>query len=123
MKNRLKEIAEATAVAFQAECTVTFPAAAPACINDPSLGDLVDRCAGELGMINLKRPPQLSSDDFSHVSVRVPSCYVWLGAGGAEDIYAGGVLHDPHVRFNEGAMPYGVELMVRTAVRWLEENR
>ena len=123
VKVRLKEIAEATAVAFQAECTVTFPAAAPACINDAGMSQLVDRCAEELGMVNLKRSPQLSSDDFSHVSVRVPSCYIWLGAGGPEEIYAGGVLHDPHVRFNENAMPFGVELMVSTALRWLSENQ
>lgn len=123
VKVRLKEISEATAAAFQAECTVTFPAAAPACINDAGMSQLVDRCAEELGMVNLKRSPQLSSDDFSHVSVRVPSCYIWLGAGGPEEIYAGGVLHDPHVRFNENAMPFGVELMVSTALHWLSENR
>ena len=123
IKQRLKEIAEATAVAFQAECTVTFPAAAPACINDAGLGALVDRCAQGLQMVNLKRPPQLSSDDFSLVSAQVPSCYVWLGAGGSEERYAGGVLHDPRVCFNEAAMPFGVDLMVHTAVCWLEENR
>lgn len=123
VKNRLREVAETIAEAFQAECKVTFPAAAPACINDPALSAVVDRCAAALGMTNLKNPPQLSSDDFSHVSVRVPSCYVWLGAGGSEEIYAGGVLHDPRVRFNEDAMLYGVQLLVNTAVRWLEENR
>ena len=122
IKKRLKEIAEATAATFQAECVVTFPATAPACVNDPLLDNLVNQCADELGMVNLKRSPQLSSDDFSHVSVRVPSCYIWLGAGGPEEVYAGGVLHDPHVRFNENAMPYGVELMVHTAMRWLKEN-
>lgn len=123
VKVRMRKVAEAISTAFQAECTVTFPAHAPACINDAGLAQLVNRCAAELGMTNLQSPPQLSSDDFSHVSVRTSSCYVWLGAGGSEEIYAGGVLHDPRVRFNEDAMPFGTALMVDTAVRWLEENQ
>ena len=48
---------------------------------------------------------------------------VWLGAGVSEERYAGGVLHDPRVCFNEAAMPFGVDLMVHTAVCWLEVNR
>lgn len=123
VKVRMRKVAEAISTAFQAECTVTFPAHAPACINDAGLAQLVNCCAAELGMTNLQSPPQLSSDDFSHVSVRTSSCYVWLGAGGSEEIYAGGVLHDPRVRFNEDAMPFGTALMVDTAVRWLEENQ
>lgn len=122
IKERLKDIAESTAGAFQAGCTVTFPASAPACINHPEICDLVDRCAAELQMENLKRPPQLSSDDFSHVAVRVPSGYIWLGAGSTEPEYADGVLHDPRVRFHEKALYYGTNLMLRAATTWLEEH-
>lgn len=122
IKGRLKEIAETTAATFQADCAVTFPAAAPACVNHPEICALVDLCAAELGMINLKRPPQLSSDDFSHVAAMVPSGYVWVGAGGAEPEYADGVLHDPRVRFNEKALMYGTQLLVNVATRWLETH-
>ena len=123
VKARMRNVAQAISSAFLAECSVTFPTHAPACVNDGALAALVDRCASELGMVNQKNPPQLASDDFSHLSVRIPSCYIWLGAGGPEEIYDGGVLHDPRVRFNEDAMPFGVALMASAALRWLEEHR
>lgn len=123
VKVRMGKVAEAISTAFQAECTVTFPAHAPACINDAEVAQLVNRCAAGLGMVNHQSPPQLSSDDFSHISVRIPSCYVWLGAGGSDEIYSGGVLHDPRVRFNEDAMPFGAALMAETALRWLEAHQ
>lgn len=122
VKKRLKEVAEATAAAFRAGCTVTFPSSAPACINAPEICDLVERCAADLGMENLRQPPQLCSDDYSHVGARVPSGYIWLGAGGTEPEYADGVLHDPRVCFNEDALVYGAELMAAVAEGWLAEH-
>lgn len=122
IKGRLKEIAESVASMFHAECVVTFPASARACVNHPDICALVDRCADGLNMKNLKRPPQMSSDDFSHVSERVPSAYIWLGAGGTEPQYANGVLHDPRVRFHEDALLCGTELMLSVTEAWLREH-
>lgn len=122
IKRRVQEIAASVAGMFHAECVVTFPASAKACVNHPEICELVDRCAGGLAMKNLKRPPQMSSDDFSHVSERVPSAYIWLGAGGSEPPYANGVLHDPRVRFHEDALLCGAELMIAATETWLREH-
>lgn len=122
IKARLVEIAEKTADAFHAECRVSFPASAPASVNDGSVTQCVNQCAAACGLSNLRRRPQVVSDDFSYVSVRVPSCYVWLGAGADDKNHTGGVLHDPRVRFNEKALPLGAALMADTAMSWLNNN-
>lgn len=123
IRKRIEEIAACAAAAFHATCKVTFPASAPSCVNDQEVCRCVDEAGESLGMENLKMLPHLSSDDFSHVSVCVPSCYIWMGAGGTDEQHAGGVLHDPKVRFSEDALTYGTGLLVGTAVNWLNRQK
>ena len=59
--------------------------------------------------------------DFSVIAERIPSTYMFLSAGFADErgAYAG---HNPHVRFNEDVCPIGVAAYVHCAMRWLESH-
>ena len=122
VKARIREICESVDKAYHTACTVDFPLSADACINDETVADIVNSCAAQLGMRNKRNKPQLVSDDYSYVSSRIPSCYVWLGAGGKDPKFADGVLHTPNVCFNEEAMPFGAALYADTAEKWLAKK-
>ena len=62
------------------------------------------------------------SEDFSALSVRVPSVLYWFGTGSTEEGYNYGV-HDSRVTFNEKALPQMAAVYAVSAMRWLEEHQ
>jgi hippurate hydrolase len=61
------------------------------------------------------------SEDFAHVSAKVPSVPMFLAAGNVKEGYAYPA-HNPKVRFDEKALPIGAAAHVYIAVRWLQEH-
>ena len=122
VKSRLIAISQSIACAFQTTCEISFRISTSACINAPAMVQLINCCAKNLGMVNKRMKPQLVSDDFSFLSNQVPGCYIWIGAGGNERKYASGTLHAANVCFNEAVMPYGVSLLVSSALKWLRNE-
>ncbi|MGE4352856.1 MAG: M20 family metallopeptidase [Oscillospiraceae bacterium] len=118
-RTRLVEIAKNIAVAFHAECEVNFLSSAPACYNDEALVGLVEGVGNRLGMRPVVRGVEMVSEDFAFLSRLIPSCLVWIGAGGPDARYQGCRLHDANVRFNEDVIPYGCALLTECAVTWL----
>ena len=55
---------------------------------------------------------------FSYISDKVPSMFLWLGAGG-KDNYS---LHNPNVVFDESALPVGAAVLANCAINWLKDN-
>ena len=62
------------------------------------------------------------SEDFSCISVKVPSVLYWFGTGGVEEGYNYGV-HDNRVTFNEEALHQMAAAYTVSALRWLKEHQ
>ena len=125
-KKRLTEVAQGIGAAYRTQVTVTFPKLLPPLIAD---GDMAD-CAGKymqelLGQGAMRVPNDTKgggSEDFAHVSVKVPSVPMFLAAGNVKEGYVRPA-HHPQVRFDENAMPIGAAAHVYMAIRYLQEHR
>lgn len=63
----------------------------------------------------------MGAEDFSYMLEKVPGAMVWLGNGGDG---AGAVsLHNSRHDFNDLAIPFGVSFFVRTAERFLGDQK
>ena len=60
-----------------------------------------------------------ATEDFSLIAERVPSVFLYLGAGYLDERGNYGA-HNPKVVFNEDVCPIGVASMVHCAVQWLK---
>lgn len=68
--------------------------------------------------LNISEKPLSGTEDFSYITEKVPSMYIWLG-GGVED---NAPLHNPNVIFDEEAIPIGASVLANCAIKWLEKN-
>ncbi len=131
LKRRLGEVSSGIAAAFGATAELTFDYGAPALLNSGTLlamikphlavllGDrrLIDLGAGGEGGLSFSG----GSEDFSHISQRLPSLMAMLCAG---DRAAGYLypLHHPSARFDESVLPIGVAVFCTVAALF-EKNR
>lgn len=93
----------------------------PSMYNNPELCDTMRPFIEEvIGKENLKlvEKPFAGTEDFSYVTEKVPSMYIWLG-GGVENNPS---LHNPNVIFDEDAMPIGSSVLANCAIKWLGKN-
>jgi hippurate hydrolase len=129
----MTEIAELTAKAFRTVASVEFGSGCPTLMNDKALSESANKYVCELlGRERTLNAVQLSSfggkssksagsEDFAHVSQRVPSIMLALAAGNPEEGYLY-PQHHPKVMFDENALAPGCAVYAYTAMRWLEEN-
>lgn len=120
---RMRAIAHHTAAAFGAEADFRFEKGYPVVVNDPGTTEILGEAArAVLGPDGLETPPPLmGSEDFAHYALRVPSAFLWLGAGNP-DVLAPAPNHDPHFAADEGALPYGTAILVEGALRLLADG-
>lgn len=124
-RGRLSEICESVCKTFRAECDIEFlgPGIPPMYNNDDLLKDTnryINEMLGEGTTHEIER--MTGSEDFSSVSVRVPSVLYWFGTGSEEEGYNYGV-HDNRVTFNEEALHQMAAVYAVSALRWLEEHQ
>ena len=125
-QKRIKEIAEAIGTAYRADVTVDYKYFLPAMIAEPE----VTKCAVTymkelLGPCAMQIPAGQNgggSEDFAHVASRVPSVPMFLAAGNTKDGYLYPA-HNPKVRFDETALPYGAAAHAYLAIRWLQDHK
>ncbi len=119
----LFSISEQTAQALGCRARVTWHDGYPVTANDPAEAErffAVARDAfGESAggpRVQVLEAPIMGAEDFSFYGRHVPSCFFFLGLRppGA-DAYP--VLHTSEFDFNDDALPIGIELMCRLAVR------
>ena len=135
MKERMEEIAAATAAAFRAEAELRFTSGCPTLINDKELSGCISGYVKELlGPGKAFSVEELSamggggasgssgSEDFAYVSQEVPSIMLALAAGQPEKGYAY-PQHHPMVKFDETALAGGSAVYAYTALRWLQEHQ
>lgn len=120
---RIREIAEGVSGAFGAAASVEFSGSLRPTNNDPALCkevySLVQEFVGpeHADVIG----PVTGAEDFSEVSRLVPSVYLDLSFGSAEEGYTEAV-HSPRCTFNEDALPIGAACHAWCAMRWLEKH-
>lgn len=124
-RQRLIDICEGVCQTFRAACDIDFigEGIPPMYNDDDLLTDTIryiDDMLGEGTAQPIER--MTGSEDFSALSVRVPSVLYWFGTGSTEEGYNYGV-HDSRVTFNEKALPQMAAVYAVSAMRWLEEHQ
>lgn len=121
IKERMKEICEYTSKTYGGSCKVSFIHGIPSVYNNPEFTEEVIGYTEDLLGYSCHEDEYINSgsDDLSVFSQRVPTCYVMLGSGDAEEGYIYSH-HNPHILFNEEVFYKGTALYVNTAIEWLK---
>lgn len=124
LKRRMVQICEHTALAFGGQASVIFHFGIPVLFNEPAMAAELDTvlktCLGadRVHQIDTKLA---GSEDFAEISLRVPSVYLSIGTGHAEDGFLYGQ-HHPKVIFDEACMKYGAAAYAACAWSWLAHH-
>lgn len=119
---RIKEVAELTAKAYNAEATVTFLTDIPSLNNNEEMTQLLADTVKELNSdFKFADRQSLGCEDFAFIAEAVPSAYVFLGAAleNPEERYP---LHNAKLIFDERCIPIGVATHTAFAINWLNQN-
>ena len=118
VKERLREVCERTCALFGAAGEFSYEEGYPALVNDGATSELAARVATEaFGPERVRTiPPVMGGEDFAYYLQRVPGAFVMLGIGDAGPYPH----HNPRFDIDERALPDGVQLMTRMALRLLK---
>ncbi|HEX6016613.1 MAG TPA: M20 aminoacylase family protein [Burkholderiaceae bacterium] len=130
IERRMKQIAEATAAAFECGCEFAFKRNYPPTVNHAAETAFARTLLGDVvGADNVHEfEPTMGSEDFSYFLQGKPGCYFLIGNGDGEH-RAGGhgmgpcMLHNPSYDFNDDLIPLGATVWVRLAEAWLAAPR
>ncbi|MCG3190669.1 MAG: Hippurate hydrolase [Burkholderiaceae bacterium] len=130
IERRMKQVAEATAAAFECSCEFSFKRNYPPTVNHAAetafartlLADVVG--ADQVHEFE----PTMGAEDFSFYLQERPGCYFLIGNGdGAHRDGGHGMgpcmLHNPSYDFNDDLIPLGATVWVRLAEAWLAAPR
>ena len=122
-KKRIEAICAGMAQAFGAKVGVEFTQGIPTVYNDPALTQRVIGYTSELlgEEVPEMRAPFSCSDDLSEISQVVPTCYLILSGGTAQEGHPY-PQHNPRVTFEESVLYRGAAVFANTAIEWLKEN-
>jgi amidohydrolase len=123
VRDRVTAVATGIASSLGGSAEVEFrPLLFPPTSNDPELARLIHDVAVEVvGPDRVRTDPgirTMAAEDFSEFITRVPGCYFFLG-GRDPRIGAIHPHHSPHFDLSEEALPLGVEILERAAIRYL----
>ena len=128
IERRMREIAEHTCRAFEAECDFEFVRNYPPLINHVAETDFVRRTLADvIGAGNvLECEAAMTAEDFSYYLQAKPGCYFLIGNGDGEHRTLGHglgpcTLHNASYDFNDDLIPLGATMWVRLAEAWLAE--
>ena len=117
MERSIKSTCEAYGATYELEWTDSHPAV----YNDGQVVDLVKSVVPSIreNSISIVEERSTAGEDFSEFTDRIPGVFIHVGSGNQEkgSCYA---LHNPKFRLDEDAMQIGIELHVRTALKWFE---
>jgi len=120
---RLPALVKTVAEGMRATAEVEMFRVVPPTVNEPRMAELVRTVATEVVGAEkvLNGPRTMGGEDFSEFTHYVPSCFFWVGS---RDEASGKVWghHHPKFDIDERCLATGVEMMVRTAMRYLEQG-
>ena len=118
-ERRMREIAEGIAKAHGCEARFDFQKGYPPTVNDPQAVEVFREVAAEsIGQDHVVHfdNPIMGGEDFAFYGQVVPACFFALGLIPKADPSMP-ELHQPKFDFNDDAIPLGVELFCRLALR------
>lgn len=117
---RIHEISEGVANTYRTKATVSVLSDDPMLVCDEAMSKLasgaVRKAEPDTTMLD-NSMQQMASEDFSYIARELPSAFFMLGAKVDDEKVYG--QHNPHVRFNEKALPMGAAAHVAVALTWL----
>jgi len=127
IEQRMHDIAQHTAAAFDAQLEFKFHRSYPALINhakETAFAVDVMRAIVGTDQVDAQMEPCLASEDFAFMLLEKPGCYVHIGNGGGDHRDAGhGLgpcnLHNPSFDFNDDLLPIGATYWIRLAETYL----
>ena len=123
LQRRIIEVASGIATAMGGSCEVEMIDGCPPCINDRAMTGVVHKAAvaavGEKDLDHSEEVLSSASDDMAYFLETVPGCYFIVGA---ENAAKGANYPHHHPRFNidEDALPTGIEVLARAAMKYLK---
>ena len=123
-EGRFRRIVEGIVETHRAGCTIDIHVENKAVINNAQLTKLVTGTAAEVlaDRSNVLSYSCTAGEDFSEFSARVPSCLYFLGTGNPRK-QTDFPHHNPHFNVDEDTLTLGVEMHVRTALRYFSQER
>ena len=122
-KKRIAEIADGIARTYRCKAETTFGRPSPAVFNDKEfMEQCVEYAKATLPQAQLFGGAHgMGSEDFGSISQACTSNYMMIGAayGPLNECYG---QHNPHVRFDENALPMSCALYASVAANWLADN-
>ncbi|NMM26357.1 MAG: amidohydrolase [Glaciimonas sp.] len=123
IEQRMREIAQHTASAFDAEVQFAFNRNYPPLINHPQqTAEAVAVMQSIVGAqrVNAQVEPTMGAEDFAFMLQEKPGCYVFIGNGDGDHRSSGhGLgpcnLHNPSYDFNDALLPIGATYWARLA--------
>jgi len=119
---RFKRVSEQVCRTHGCSCEIEIVHENIPLINHPEMVDLARHAALETfrDQEAIIDNISMASEDFSEFSERVPGIFIFLGVGNSEkgtDISH----HNPRFNIDEGMLPTGVELLVRTTLHFFKQ--
>ena len=127
VKRRVQEVAELTGRAMRCEVEVAYSeVSVPPVINNREMAErffpYIEAITGPGGTTLVDEPSSFGSEDFAHITERVPGLMINLGAGAVPQGYDK-AMHNPALVLDENALPYGAAIFVSCAENWLKEQK
>ena len=121
---RLTEVSEAAAAVYGGSAKVVFTCSVPTLVCDKALTKEIAGFMTELPIPDAAGYSGISasaSEDFALIAERIPSAFMYLSAGYADE-RGDYPAHNPKVQFNEEVLPIGAACLAHCAARWLTEH-
>jgi amidohydrolase len=119
---RLREVTCDLPKLMGVEAQLEMTDCCPACINDPTMTDLVRQVAADLASVErvTDTTRTTGAEDMALFLNAAPGCYFFVGAANAERGLAS-PHHSPTFDFDERALEVGVDVLTSTAVAFLNK--
>ena len=124
---RFERIIANTCKAYRAGYELDFVSGHPTLVNDRALTDVVKSAAlkvleGPAASERIVSYTSLAGEDFSEFAARVPGVFYFIGAGNRQK-QTDFPHHHPRFNIDEDVLKLGVEMHVRAALQYLNNNR
>lgn len=117
---RIRQVAEGISPTYGGTVEIETLSAVAPLVCEPDLTERMVSYLKEMGLEGYGDIRANASEDFANIAEKVPSTFIYLSAGFADERGEFST-HNPKVRFNEEVCPVGATAYAYCALRWLEE--
>jgi amidohydrolase len=119
---RLRRLVEATAALHRCTAEIEIEQENYVVQNDQGMIDMMREVVQEVSAIEqIVEHASLAGEDFAAFASRIPSAFVFLGTADKEK-GSDYPHHNPRFNIDEDTLPVGVEMFVRSTLRYFEKN-